>query len=174
MTDEPEYKTFPFEECSNALADIRRQHENGDETLIWTGPDRLHHSVAATCPPPSELLSPEGLEYDEERGRDFWDVYTMVAFHLGFHNGAVTEARHTKSWRSGAEFWEKQAKRAEEEGEKVFGLRFLAPHVNAGEVIGPLPPDIIPSITQGSEGLSELVTARISSWTPVENQHKEQ
>lgn len=93
-----EYESFTFSTAADALAEIRRQHLAG-EPLVWTGPDRLHHSVSATSPEPSWLFSDEGMTYMAERDHDFWDVYTMVAFHLGFHSGTLKEEEHTNQWK---------------------------------------------------------------------------
>lgn len=85
-----DYKLYTFEEIADALADIRKQHEEkGPKDLIWNGPDHLHHSVSATSPPPSSAFSNDGLAYHAERDRDFWEVYTMVAIQLGIHQGAM-------------------------------------------------------------------------------------
>lgn len=82
------YQTFPFTTAADALAEVREQFLAG-KRLKWTGPDRLHHSISATTPPPSWNFSREGMEHHEDQGRTFWDVYTMVAFQLGFHNGVL-------------------------------------------------------------------------------------
>lgn len=84
----PEYEAFDYTEVEAALKEVRRQYEAGEPTA-WKGPDRLHFRVLATNPPPSWHFSAEGLSSHWEQGRDFWDVYTLVAFQLGFHNGVV-------------------------------------------------------------------------------------
>lgn len=98
----PEYESHSFEDVAEALKKVREQHKNG-EPLVWTGPDRLHHSIAATSPEPSWFFSDDGMEYMRERGHDFWDVYTQVAFQLGFHNGTVREEKNTEFWKSSLE-----------------------------------------------------------------------
>lgn len=103
----PVYKSFDFPTAAEALAEIRRQYEAG-EPLVWTGPDHLHHVISAGCPEPSACFSPEGLAYDAERGRDFWDVYTMIAFQLGYHAGTLREEAHSKRNEENAEFWRNQ------------------------------------------------------------------
>ena len=94
----PEYEMHSFEEVAEALAEIRRQHEAG-EPLVWTGPDRLHYSVAATCPEPSWHFSEEGMAYHADQDRDFWDVYTMIAFQIGFHNGYLRSDKANEVYR---------------------------------------------------------------------------
>lgn len=91
MTDKPEYETYSCEDVGSAWQALRKQVERG-EPLTWTGPDRLHHSIAAGSPPPSEYLTDEGLEYDAERGRDIWDTLFLIAFQIGFHNGVMRES----------------------------------------------------------------------------------
>lgn len=83
-----EYKALEFEVVAHALEEIRDQYITG-QPLVWTGPDQLHFHVSATSPPPSWQFSEEGLASHREQGRGFWDVYTMVAFQLGFHNGVA-------------------------------------------------------------------------------------
>jgi hypothetical protein len=111
-----EYKSFPFMTAADALAEIRRQHLAG-EPLVWKGPDRLHYSIAATCPEPSHMFSPEGLAGSEEQGQDFWDVYTMIAFQLGYHNGVLSRDKDVERLRDDVLFWKRMLARAEE-GEK--------------------------------------------------------
>lgn len=93
-----DYDAHPLEDVAVALKQVREQHLAG-QTLVWTGPNRLHHAVAATSPEPSWHFSPEGLAYHADQDRDFWDVYTMVAFQLGFHNGTVREEKNTNLYR---------------------------------------------------------------------------
>lgn len=92
----PEYETYPCEEVGKAWQELRRHVENGGP-LTWTGPDRLHHSIAATSPPPSHYLTKKGRKYDKEQGRDIWDTLFLIAFQVGFHNGAVSESVRTRS-----------------------------------------------------------------------------
>lgn len=93
-----EHESFSFEDIAEALADIRQQHLTGKYPLQWNGPDRLHHAVAATSPEPSWQFSPEGLANHRDQGRGFWEVYTLVAFQLGFHNGTVREEKNTQTY----------------------------------------------------------------------------
>lgn len=83
-----EYEQYNADDVLDALQVVRKQYLAG-EPLTWTGPDRLHFSVSAVSPEPSWHFSPEGLEYHAEQDRDFWDVWAIVAFQIGFHNGAV-------------------------------------------------------------------------------------
>lgn len=98
----PEYESHSFDDVAKALKKIRKQHKKG-KPLVWTGPDRLHHAIAATSPEPSWYFSDEGMEYMRDQGHGFWDVYTMVAFQVGFHNGTVREEEHSRSWRESTE-----------------------------------------------------------------------
>lgn len=91
-----EFEIFVFDNIADALCDIRTQFLSGNDTLVWRGPDELHYAVSAGSPSPSEQFSKEGLEYHKERGRDFWDVYTLIAFQFGIHNGTVSEENNTK------------------------------------------------------------------------------
>lgn len=91
----PEYESFSYEDVDAALKKIRVQWIEG-QPLVWTGPDALHSSVLATNGPPSWHFSEEGMQYHAEQGRSFWDVYTLVAFQIGFSNGAVRESRWTR------------------------------------------------------------------------------
>lgn len=84
------YEATDYDTVADALKKIREQYLAGGG-LTWTGPDSLHFSISTGSSGPSWHFSPEGLEYHEERGRDFWDVYSMVAFQMGFHNGVVRE-----------------------------------------------------------------------------------
>lgn len=88
-----EYKSFDFEKVADALKAVREQYVAGadpfNNELVWTGPDRLHFHIAAITPEPAWHFSAEGMADHAENGRDFWDVYTMVAFQIGFHNGVV-------------------------------------------------------------------------------------
>ncbi len=92
-----DYEIYPFEETMDALFEIKRQHEAGEE-LKWTGPDRLHHSVSAGNPEPSWTFSPEGLAYHEDHGRNFEQVWAMIVFQIGLSNGAVRESERTDQW----------------------------------------------------------------------------
>jgi hypothetical protein len=93
---EPDYELHSADEVLTAL---REAWDNGGGgPMEWTGPDSLHHSVAATCPEPSWYLGAEGLAKAEENGRDALDNVLLVAFHLGFHNGAVKESVYTKHY----------------------------------------------------------------------------
>ena len=92
--DKSRYPLHNYSDLADALKLIRKQYLAG-EPLVWTGPTDLHHSVSATSPGPDWQFSPEGLAYHAERDRDFWDVYTQVSFHLGFHQGAVNESERT-------------------------------------------------------------------------------
>lgn len=112
----PDPPTYPYEDIAKALAKIRKQHRKG-KPLKWTGPDVLHHSIAASTPAPSWYFSEEGLEYEAERGRGFWDVYTQVGHLLGMHNGTVAESKHTKSWKRLADLKEDAPTRKTTEGE---------------------------------------------------------
>lgn len=108
MIEAPEYESFDFEKVAQALRAVREQYVAGadpfNNELVWTGPERLHFHVATTNPPPEWHFSAEGMADHADQGRDFWDVYTMVTFQIGFHNGVVrmepeveTARRHAES-----------------------------------------------------------------------------
>ena len=92
----PEYELYSYEELSDALSDMREQIKAGASPLVWKGPDRLHYSLLATNFCPSEAFSPEKLEYEADQGRDVWDVYTHVAFMLGWHQAVVQREKRDK------------------------------------------------------------------------------
>jgi len=106
MTD---YESFDFTTAADALKEIRRQYK-AHEVLVWNGPDHLHHVVSATNPPPSWYFSDEGLAAMAEQGYGFWDVYTMIAFQLGYHAGTLREEENSKFWQKSSEKWEEWAK----------------------------------------------------------------
>lgn len=112
-----EYEAFDFTTAADALREIRRQYKN-HEPLVWNGPDRLHCVVSATNPPPSWYFSDEGMAHLAEEGFGFWDVYTMIAFQLGYHAGNLKEEENTKFWQKDAAFWRNQYLIAAEENEK--------------------------------------------------------
>lgn len=87
---------FQYDDVDKWLKDIRDQYESQNGPLVWRGSDDLDSSILCCCPPPTEQFNEEGLEYHAERDRDFWDVYTLVAFQLGFHNGVCQEKSHYK------------------------------------------------------------------------------
>lgn len=88
------YPVLVFDDVATALDNVRNQYLNS-QPLVWTGPDKLHPSISATNFPPSWHFSEEGMASHADRDRDFWDVYTLVAFQLGFHNGTVNESIQT-------------------------------------------------------------------------------
>ncbi len=94
----PNNKLISLEKAIKALKRIRVQHEQG-KPLRWTGPDKLHSQISATQAPPSFHFSPEGLAYNAERGRDFEDVYALVAMQLGMHQGVIIQAEDTDRWK---------------------------------------------------------------------------
>lgn len=104
-----DYKSFNFAEVADALKAVREQYVAGadpfNNELVWTGPERLHFHVATTDAPPAWHFSADGMAHHADQGRDFWDVYTMVAFQIGFHNGVVRMEPDVEAARS-------QAKRA--------------------------------------------------------------
>ena len=109
------YQPNDYEEVAKALKKIRKQRRKG-KSLKWTGPNELHHSISATCPEPSWYFSPEGMEWLKEHGHGFWDVYTQVAFHLGFHNGYLRCEESTSYLHKWYEEWtlEQMQKQAEQ------------------------------------------------------------
>ena len=100
----PTYETFDLDVATAALDEVRRQFLAG-EPMVWTGPDRLHSSISATSHSPSWNFSAEGMEAHADQNRDFWDVYNMVAFQLGYHNGVVREEENTKRAQDNAGFF---------------------------------------------------------------------
>lgn len=102
-------KVFVYDDIATALKKVRKQIINHEKKLKWTGPDELHTSLSATSPEPSWHFSTEGLGYHRERGRDRWDVYTLICFQLGYHNGAasteVTLGHQLKVSEERAELW---------------------------------------------------------------------
>jgi len=103
-----EYTEFNFEDVAKALKKVRKQYLKG-KPLVWTGPDVLHFTIAATSMPPSWYFSEEGMEYAKENGRDFWDVYTQVAFQIGYHNGVVYQSKDSLFWHENSKFWQRLA-----------------------------------------------------------------
>jgi len=96
--DKNKFTLHDYSDLADALKKIRNQYLAG-EPLTWTGPTSLHHSISATCPGPDWYFSKEGQAYEADRGRDFWDTYTLVSFHLGFHQGTVQESQTTAQYK---------------------------------------------------------------------------
>ena len=99
-SDPYEYELYSYEQAvGDPLRLVIEQYLTG-QPLTWTGPDRIHFSIAATLPPPSTFFDPEQLEEQlEDQGRDFWDAVVQVAFMLGYHQAAVSEGRRTEQWK---------------------------------------------------------------------------
>lgn len=104
MSTDQEYN---FVEVSDALREIREQYIAG-EPLVWRGPDNLHSVVAAVAMPPSWHFSEEGQKHALDNDLDFWDIYTMVAFQIGYSNGTVREEKNSSQWKEHMFFWRDQ------------------------------------------------------------------
>lgn len=93
------------ESGKHATTLLHSKHECPVEPLVWTGPDRLHFHVAAGSPPPSWHFSEEGMAHHADQGRHFWDVYALVAFQIGFHNGVVRMEPEVEEAREQSRRW---------------------------------------------------------------------
>lgn len=109
----PEFEVFDFSEVADALKAVREQHlTDPDAEIVWAGPQRLHYKIGATSGHPGWHFSPEGLEHHADQGHDFWDVYTMVAFQIGVHNGIMIVDPDLKAARSHADSYRRLLARA--------------------------------------------------------------
>lgn len=106
-------KEYSFAEVMSALRDLRRQYEDG-KPLVWNGPDELHYSVAATSMPPSWHFTDEGLDNTLENDLDFWDVYTMIAFQIGYSNGMVRGDKSVEIYKQSADTYRAMFENAKE------------------------------------------------------------
>jgi hypothetical protein len=124
MTDRqiPEYEMYSAEEVGKAWQKLRKQVQKG-KPLTWTGPDRLHHRIAAGSPPPSHYLKRKWRKADKEQGRNIWDTLFIIAFQIGFHNGVLSESKDTEFYKRMADTSQDIArdadKRAKAMSEKV-------------------------------------------------------
>jgi hypothetical protein len=100
----PTYEIHPFSDVAEHLHEVRRQHHTG-KPLTWTGPDDLHYSITAGVQEPSWHFSPDGLEYNREHGRGFWDAFIQVAFMFGWHNGVVKHEQSEKIAKDSDKRW---------------------------------------------------------------------
>lgn len=95
MKDWPEEGMVDIEDLLSPLQDLIRRNVDWkmkeDNSVIGEYDGYKTGSAAATFDPVWNL-SKEGLEYNEERGRDFFDVVMTVAFQLGFEQGKRSEA----------------------------------------------------------------------------------
>lgn len=78
-----------FEDAAKALRDVLNQWLNDPDahSYDWAGPNDLHSVIVASDFSPGWHFSEDGLAYHRREGRDFLDIYTQVAFQLGFHDG---------------------------------------------------------------------------------------
>lgn len=76
-----------FDQITIPLVHIRNQYLSGS-TLHWSGPK----TIPGIDTDLDVVFSPEGLAWHAERGRNFWDVYTMVAIQIGIAQGKAIES----------------------------------------------------------------------------------
>ena len=105
LSETPDYETYSCEEVGEAWQKLRKQIQNQHVPLVWTGPDRLHHAIAAGSPPPSEKLNERNREAERDQGRDIWDTLFLIAFQIGFHHGTVQQEKQTKFYQDIDESW---------------------------------------------------------------------